>query len=222
MTGTAKVKPPKTDAEFARNTQRRLEQVEHPASSRIGNWVLSTDTDTGDLIASNVNGGSVVIANEPEDGGDADVVASGWSSLKVSRQNPQSIAVGSHVPIQWDTVDTSTSDWAVSSGSSTLVFPDSGVWLMTYNLRYGTNSNVACTGRIYLDGSPVVSARFQPGSTATEPTLMCSSTFSVSAGSELYCTAWMSGSAGSINVGPSNTASSDVTSLSLVRLPIGA
>ncbi|TCN51776.1 hypothetical protein EV641_109167 [Rhodococcus sp. SMB37] len=220
MTGTAKVKPAKDDAEWARNTQRRLEQVEHPASSRIGNWVLSTDSDTGDLIASNVNGGSVVIANEPEDGGDADVVASGWSHLKVSRQNPQTLSAGNHIPIEWDTVDTSTDDWNVATGSSTLVFPDSGIWLMTYNVRYGLNSAVAATGRIYLDGSPVVSGRHQPSGTASEPTILCSSTFSVSAGSELYCTAWLSGG-GNYTVGPSNTVPSDVTSLSLLRLPIG-
>lgn len=221
MTGTAKVKPPRTDAEFARNTQRRIEQVEHPASSRIGNWVLSTDANTGDLIASNVNGGSVVIANEPEDGGDADVVASGWSHLKVSRQNPQPVTASNNEPILWDTVDTSTDDWAVASGSSTLVFPDSGIWLMTFNLRYGHSTGIAATGRIWLDGSPVVSGRHQPSSSISEPTIMCSSTFSVAAGSELYCTAWLGGSA-NYNVGPSGNTPSDVTSLSLLRLPIGS
>lgn len=220
MSGTAKVKPPKNDEEWARNTQRRIEQVENPSSTRIGAWVLSTDPESGNLIASNVNGGAVVLANQPEGDAEADAVSSGWSHVKVSRQTPQSLSPGTHMAIQWDTVDSQSSDWSVGPGSSTLVFPESGVWLISYNLRYGATTYEASTGRIYLDGSPVLSGRTQPSQYASEPTILCSSTFSVSAGSELYCTAWING-ATSTTVGPSGIASSDVTSLSLTRLPIG-
>lgn len=220
MSGTAKVKPPKDDAEWARNTQRRIEQVEHPSSARVGPWVISTDAESGALIASHVNGGAVVLANEPEGEAEADTVSSGWSHLKVSRQTPQPLSPGNHMPVQWDTVNSQTEGWSAAPGSSTLVFPDSGVWLMTYNLRYGATTYEGCTGRIYLDGSPVLSGKSQPNQYLSEPSILCSSTFSVSAGSELYCTAAITGNT-STTVGPSGVASSDVTSLSLLRLPIG-
>lgn len=219
MTGTAKVKPAKDDAEWARNTQRRLEQVEHPASSRIGNWVLSTDSDTGDLIASNVNGGSVVIANEPEGDGDADVVASGWSHLKVSRQAVQSVSVGSHVPIEWDTVDSQSDGWSVAAGSSSFVIPESGIWLVIYNLYFTTNTGVTRNGRFWVDGAARISSRSEGGSF---PTLACTDVLGLSAGSEIYATTWAGSSGVSpYQIGPDDSSASSVTSLTLTRLPIG-
>lgn len=220
MSGTAKVKPPKDDAEWARNTQRRIEQVENPASTRIGAWVLSTDPESGNLIASNVNGGAVVLANQPEGEGEADTVASAWSHLKLSRRNPQTMSGRNHTPIGWDTVDSSTDDWSVSAGSSSVVFPGSGVWIVTYNLRYGLTTGWDAEGRVYLNGSPVLADRTVQTSSSTNPTVLCSSTFSVSAGSELYCTSWLNID-GSYAAGPSSSISSDVTSLSLTRIPIG-
>lgn len=220
MTGTAKVKTPKSDAEFARNTQRRLEQVEHPSSARVGNWVLSTSPETGDLIASNVNGGSVVVANEPEDGGDADVVASGWSHLRLSRQNPQTMTLGAHNAVEWDTVDTQTSDWSVASGSSSIVIPATGIWLINFRLLFRVASTALHECSIMIDGSMRSADRDQPG-TAYEPALSCTETFSLSEGSEITATAGKAGS-GNFTIGPSGVAPSIVTSLSLTRLPIGA
>lgn len=52
-------RPPRTDAEWAREIQRRLEVLESATTVRIGQWVLSVKD--GDLIASTASGTQVVI-----------------------------------------------------------------------------------------------------------------------------------------------------------------
>lgn len=219
MSGTAKVKPPKNDEEWARNTQRRIEQVENPSSTRIGAWVLSTDPESGNLIASNVNGGAVVLANQPEGDAEADAVSSGWSHVKVSRQAVQTATAGNHTSVVWDTVDSQSDDWSVGAGSSTLVIPESGLWMVVYNLILNTASNVAVTSRVYIDGAVRMSNRTSGG--GVEPTLYSTDLFTLNAGTELYATSWLNGASGSYTFGPSGTTPSTVTSMSLTRIPIG-
>lgn len=59
-------KPPRTDAEWAREVQRRLEALESATTLRIGVWVLSVNS-AGDLIASTA-GGTVILAATPQTG----------------------------------------------------------------------------------------------------------------------------------------------------------
>lgn len=66
--------PPRTDAEWARDTNRRLANVEQPDAARAGPWVLSADAESGDLIASHVDGGSVRLAKVPSSDQDPDTV----------------------------------------------------------------------------------------------------------------------------------------------------
>lgn len=59
-------KPPRTDAEWAREIQRRLEALESATTLRIGAWVLSVNS-AGDLIASTA-GSTVILAATPQTG----------------------------------------------------------------------------------------------------------------------------------------------------------
>lgn len=67
-------RPPQTDAEWARDTDRRITNVEHPEALRAGGWVISPEEGTGDLIASHVDGGSVRLAEVPASDADPDDV----------------------------------------------------------------------------------------------------------------------------------------------------
>lgn len=216
MSGTAKVKPPKDDAEWARNTQRRIEQVENPSSTRIGAWVLSTDPESGNLIASNVNGGAVVLANQPEGEGDADTVTSEYSAVKVERRT--NLTGSGHFPIVWDTVVTSTSDWSVSEGSTELSVPSDGLWLISCRLQSPNVPNNYCKARVDIDGVGRMAARHIPY-TGAEATMNMSEPFPMTAGTGVVLSAYFAG--GSFTWGPSSSDPSVVTSLSLVRLPIG-
>lgn len=217
MTGTAKVKPPKNDEEWARNTQKRIEQVEHPSSARIGAWVLSTDPESGNLIASNVNGGAVVLANQPEGEGDADSVDRTGSALKVERRTPQS---GSgYVQVAWDTVAYTTDDWSVVEGSTEVVVPSDGLWLITYHLQGISDSGSTHKARVNIDGTPVMTTRQAPY-TAIEPSLYMAETFPLSAGQGISAFSWMVGGA-SHSFGSSSADPSVCTAMTVTRIPIG-
>lgn len=56
-------RPPRTDPEWARDIQRRVEALEDSVSVRIGDWVLNVKN--GDLIATTMSGVSVVLAESP-------------------------------------------------------------------------------------------------------------------------------------------------------------
>lgn len=56
-------RPPRTDPEWARDIQRRVEALEDSVSVRIGDWVLNVKD--GNLVASTVSGVTVVLAESP-------------------------------------------------------------------------------------------------------------------------------------------------------------
>ena len=56
-------RPPRTDPEWARDLQRRVEALEDSTSVRIGNWVLNVKD--GNLVASTMSGVTVVLAESP-------------------------------------------------------------------------------------------------------------------------------------------------------------
>lgn len=165
MTGTAKVKPPQNNAEWARNTQKRLDQVEHPASSRIGQWVLSTEPDTGNLIASFVNGGSIILASPPDPGTSPDdvVEAQPLPSLKLKRVADQGIPANGQVAVQWDTLARSIGEWGTTTlPVETVTVPEDGLYLMFYKfVRCASNDNFS-KGFIWINGVPMSSQEVWP------------------------------------------------------------
>jgi hypothetical protein len=56
-------RPPRTDPEWARDIQRRVEALEDSVSVRIGDWVLNVRD--GDLVATTMSGVTVVLAERP-------------------------------------------------------------------------------------------------------------------------------------------------------------
>jgi|GEM_PF-5854469 len=56
-------RPPRNDPEWARDIQRRVEELENSTSVRIGNWVLNVKD--GNLVASTMSGVTVVLAESP-------------------------------------------------------------------------------------------------------------------------------------------------------------
>src|SRR4051812_13256704 len=97
MSGTTDPASEPTDnAEWARATDQRINSLENSTSVRAGDWVLSTSAD-GALIASNVNGGSVILAKKPAGGeNDPDAIEDpAVPSVSVALAGTQSIASGS-------------------------------------------------------------------------------------------------------------------------------
>lgn len=112
MSGTAEpVRPPQNDAEWARDQDRRLRSLENPASARAGAWVLSTSAD-GHLIASHVEGGSVILARRPNTGeNDPDAITDSRApSLSATRTAVQGIAAGGSV-VRFDGVEVEEGNW---------------------------------------------------------------------------------------------------------------
>lgn len=167
MSGTARVKPPRNDAEWARNTQKRLDQVENPASTRVGQWVLSTEADTGNLLASFVNGGSVVLAKAPEPGGNPDDVTGTepFPSLKLKRTANQEIDNNTTVNVSWDTLDRNVGGWnATALPVETITVPEAGLYLVIFKLVFTASNAKFNKGVIQVNGTPVSSLEINPQS----------------------------------------------------------
>lgn len=221
MTGSAKVKPARTNAQWARNTQKRLDQVENPSSARVGPWVLTADPDTGDLLASHVNGGAVVLANPPVNTEDADSVASQEIPfIKLERQANQVGTRGTPKAVEWDTILSQTESWGYTEGSPDLAIPKDGLYLVHYSLSFLNSSNAVNKAMFTIDGVVEMSQEFDP-SDAWYQSFYLSEIFALSAGSVVQGMAYVSGS-GSFDFGTSGADPAVSTSLSLYRLPIGA
>lgn len=166
MTGTSRIKPPRSDAEFARNTTRRLESVENPESMRAGEWVLSTSED-GSLIASNVNGGSVVLSGPPPPGEDPDrIVSDVLPELKVRRSTTQRVPGSTVGTVEWDAIDTMTGAWSVlATDTFTEVYvPRDGLYLVIYKLSWSDSSEDIRKAMIEINGVVTDAHEIRPGS----------------------------------------------------------
>lgn len=150
MSGTPRVKPPRNNAEWARNTEKRQSAVEHPTSQRVGRWVLSEHPETGALIASHVNGGSTVLAlpPAPSDDAGADDVVQNEAVLSLTKLALQAINNGPTV-VTWDGVLTDVGNWTsgvVTGGVTTVAVPISGDYLLTTTLLFPSAGNTAQVG----------------------------------------------------------------------------
>jgi hypothetical protein len=163
MSGTANVKPPKNDAEWARNTERRLTQAEHPLSARVGNRVLSTNPDTGDLIASNVNGGTLILAEKPAPSDTPDIITSPACAVVVGRSSLQSIPSGGAF-VAWDsTLAEVGGAWGTGSGTvPALTVPQSGLYQIAASIHWQTGG-ITATAAILVDDRAVLSSRITDG-----------------------------------------------------------
>lgn len=221
MTGTAKVKPAKNNAELLRNHQRRLEQVENPTSTRVGDWVFSTQPDTGNLLASHVDGGSVVLAAKPASADSPDEVArTDFPYIKVERQQNQAEARGSAHLVQWDTVAYQSSDFGFTPTATDISIPVDGVYACTFNLVFLNQSAVTNKAIFLIDGVvKMAQEQFWSGG-ATYCNFYLHDTFSLSAGTIVAAAAFVSGS-GTFDFGRSGADPTVFTTMSLVRLPVG-
>lgn len=221
MTGTPKVKPPKNDPEWSRNVEKRLNSTEHPVSTRIGPWCLSADPDTGNLLASYVNGGTVILATPPEGGIDPDAVTpSGMSSIRVTRVANQTLPANTITKITWDTVARATDDWPFTAPGGDLSVPVAGIYLATINVYFADTNAAAtsCVGGIQVNGSaPMLVESFYTDATGVSQGFGCVDTIRLGAGDTVNGFAL---STGSYPVGTSPRGANAVTSMSLTRLPI--
>ncbi|WP_157181994.1 hypothetical protein [Nocardia testacea] len=189
MTGTAKVKPPKNNAEWARNTEKRLNSAEHPTSMRVGAWTISTHPDTGALIASNVNGGSLILAEPPapSDTADPDAITTDVAQVTMTRTALQAIPAGGAL-VQWDGSLSEIGQWT-SGGSGTQVVeaitvPISGVYQLSSTVHWEVGS-IAATIGIRVDGVTVIAGRYVESSGIVWPSSIAVGELPLEAGSSI-------------------------------------
>lgn len=218
MTGTTEKKtPPRSDQEWARDMDQRVGAVEHPTSVRCGAWVFSTDPDTDNLIASYVNGGSVVVAQPPAAGEDADSVADPFLHLNLARSAAQTVPANSTITVGWDTMINRSPSWAFSTPAPEVVIPSAGTYLIIYHLAFRTSVAAASKALLRIDGETRMAQEEIP-----DPTKFVSfylvDTFGLSAGQVITAHA---GSQVARDIGSSTADPTALTSLSVTRLPIG-
>lgn len=212
MTGTTEKKtPPRDDAEWARDVQQRVENVEHPTSLRAGAWVFSTDPDSGALIASHVNGGSVVIAEVPDaTEGTADEVSSNQlRAIKVARTIADGITT-----VQWNSVEFAVGDWEFTPPATDVVIPADGYYWLTGNI-YSDGANTSTqTAFIRINGTNRLMMRRSGGSgvSSTASALPMNGLFQLSAGDSI--TVFVENTGG---VGPSSVDGNVITTLSVTE-----
>lgn len=221
MSGTSNVKPPKNDAEFARNMDRRVNAVENPVSQRVGDWVLSTNPDTGDLLASHVDGGSTVLSRRPISTQNPDDIADvALPNLKIRRVNPQGLQGGSTVAVDWDTIDTNVGGWGLSNQEliQNVTIPRDGTYLIIYKLAWVDSANSVRKAFLRIDGNVADTLEYDPD-TAWFQTLYIPQMYELNAGQQISCLAYTSGSSLlTAYFGASSPDPSSFTSLSITCL----
>ncbi|MFR9773026.1 hypothetical protein [Nocardia sp. SC052] len=160
MSGTAEpVTPPATDAEWARDTTRRLESLENPTSVRVGPWVLSASTE-GHLVGSHVEGGSVILARKPGAGeNDPDAIEDPIAAtLGATRTAEQNIGT-SGAAVIWDgTAVEVGGDWTRGQTMfDSVVVPKTGAYWVSANIHFKTRQWLSVS--IRADGVPVAGGR---------------------------------------------------------------
>ncbi|MBF6277082.1 hypothetical protein [Nocardia nova] len=161
MSGTHEpVRQPKTDAEWARDQQRRTEGLENPTSQRIGPWVLSASTE-GHLIASHVEGGSVILARKPEDvENDPDQIRDDTiPAVSVTRAANQTIPSGGTAVI-WDGTrfEVGGSFTGGKSSFDAVTVPVSGIYRASATVHFRDGSGYWLLA-LFLDDQPMLSGR---------------------------------------------------------------
>ncbi|WP_182349325.1 hypothetical protein [Tomitella gaofuii] len=165
MSGSDRRRAPTTDAELAREFDRRIAALEHPSATRVGKWVLSTG-DGDDLLASFVGGGSVVLSPPPKVGENPDDTEKAFvlPHLELTRAANQRVSEGPDVPIEWDNVEAQIGEWDISGTPITEIpIPVSGLWLVVYSPQWNTSSASWANHQINVDGDAAALDRVYPG-----------------------------------------------------------
>lgn len=146
---------------------KRAGATENPSSTRVGPWVLSTDED-GNLIASNSNGGAVVLAKTPDvEGKDPDAIDTGLPFLKLNRAEPQSLPAFGSAPIVYDAIVTNNGNWGITSVPVQIVtVPENGHYLIIYRICATTNGGGRTKGFVEINGSLVMAQEFYDGNSS--------------------------------------------------------
>lgn len=219
MTGTPRLKPPKNNAQWARNVEKNQDAAAHPTAMRVGGWVFSEQEGTGALIASHRNGGSLVIAQVPEASENADaVISQGQPYLKVERQQNQQEPRGTVALVNWDTLIYQTEGWGFVPTASDIAIPEDGVYLVNYHLAFLNSSNVTNKALFFVGAETKMAQEFLPGG-AHWQSFYLSDTFQLNAGETVSGGAFVSGS-GTMDFGYSSVDPTVFTSLSLLKLPV--
>lgn len=220
MTGTADVKPPQNNAQWARNVEKRIGSVEHPTSTRIGAWVLSTDDNTGNLIASNVNGGSVILTEPPPGGVDPDAISTtGQPYIRCALVNGQAIGLGSLTNIVWDSVQVASSAWQFTAPGTDLVIPTSGVYQVILNVYSVTTAAISSQTAIAININGSAFVLSEPAVTENRMARGCSDMLRLAAGDVITGQILIT-SGGGYTIGVSPRGPNAYTSICLKRLDV--
>lgn len=207
MSGSSITPAPRDDAEWARDIVRRIEALERPSALRAGDWVITTSPETGNLIASHVDGGSVVIAPPPPSGQDPDaVVDTAPPALQMSLIAPgQNLASNTVARVQWNRVDRNIGGWQLNGlrdatggdGSTAtdnvhdIVVPSDDLYLITVRVSWQNAADRVAKVMLHIDdyGVDVVESRWPNGANVT-PTLTIATQRWLTAGTAVGVNAW--------------------------------
>lgn len=160
MSGTSSVKmkaPPKTNAEWARSVDKRAGELENPDSQRIGLWVLSTDPDTGNLIASHVDGGRRIVARVPTSKDPDTVDMDDAITLKLRREATQIIPQNTWTLIHWDSTEVSHGEWGnLITGAypeDAILIPETALYLIILTVIWNASTSSRKQAAIMIDGA---------------------------------------------------------------------
>lgn len=236
MSGSDVSPAPRNDAEWARSIVRRIENLERPSALRAGDWVITTSPDTGNLIASHVTGGSVVLSNTPPSGQDPDaVVDSSLPALQVSLVSPgQNLPANSVQRIRWNRIDRNVGGWlltgerdeqVVGDGSTAwdsaydIGVPLDGLYLITLRLSWQNAANRIAKTMLHIGDVDVdvAESRWPDGANVT-PSLYITTQRWLAAGTNVAVNGW-SNVAGLLTAPATDTSAHPVLSITCLRGP---
>lgn len=219
MTGTANVKPAKNDAELARNFDRRIGAAENPTAVRMGQWVMSTSPDTGNLIASHVDGGSTVIAVPPPADQDPDQISDvQLPYIKVRRTTDQTAPQNTLTTVIWDTLDKSSGAWTGAvTGFTQLIVPQDGFYLVNFHLAWKANTTDVRKAILTVNTVNYGAQEFRPTTPGWFPAMYIADCFDLKAGDIIEGKVFNNSSGGAV-FGASTPDPQAYTSMSIAKL----
>lgn len=222
MTGTVPVKPPLTGADWARGVEQKLAEPENQVACRVGGWTLFEQQETGNLGASHTSGGTVILAEPPEDAEkDPDKVETNdQPAIKVERVNNQQGPRGSVQLVVWDTMSFQAGGWGFASPGTDLVIPRDGLYLICYDLYFLNTSTVVNKALLFVGGVVKMAAESNGNGGAFYPSFHFSQTFPLTADTIVSAGAYTAGS-GTMDFGASGADPTVYTSMSITRQPVG-
>lgn len=164
MSGTTDpVSAPTDNAEWARQTDQRINSLENSSSVRVGAWVLST-SDDGNLIASHSNGGSRVLAVKPPDGEtDPDAIEDAANpSVCATRVTPFAVPASPGGVVRFDGVSSENGgNWTGGKNDfDSIIVPVPGSYWVSASVHSVTDSNLKFIAVIRVNSVGMVAGAF--------------------------------------------------------------